>query len=68
MGRATLGTSWVAVASVALVAGHGSLVYPRPRNSIDYLVGVNAQWYNAAFALLFVVATRLMGCRDSAVL
>jgi hypothetical protein len=26
------------------VEGHGSLVHPRPRNSIDYLAGVNTQW------------------------
>eukprot|EP01045_Picozoa_sp_COSAG04_P018507 COSAG04_NODE_1716_length_5818_cov_7.652387_3_plen_218_part_00 len=27
----------------AFVASHGSLVHPRPRNSIDHLVGVNTQ-------------------------
>lgn len=31
-------------AFVVGVTGHGSLVTPRPRNSIDYLVGVNTEW------------------------
>ena len=30
-------------AFVAPAVGHGSLVTPRPRNSIDFLVGVNEQ-------------------------
>jgi hypothetical protein len=41
VGRGVIGVLSVVVG----VAGHGSLVYPRPRNSIDYLQGVNTQWY-----------------------
>jgi len=32
----------ISAAVVALVAGHGAIVTPRARNSIDYLVGVNS--------------------------
>jgi hypothetical protein len=38
MMRATLAAS-----ALAVVAGHGTIVSPRSRNSVDYLVGVNAQ-------------------------
>jgi hypothetical protein len=30
-----------AFATIGLVAAHGSMVHPRPRNSIDYLVNVS---------------------------
>ena len=50
--RATPGASSIVLCVVGVIVGvlpwrvqaHGSLVHPRPRNSIDYLVGVNTQW------------------------
>lgn len=46
------GMLWIGVCVIGVIVGvlpwrvqaHGSLVHPRPRNSIDYLVGVNTQW------------------------
>eukprot|EP00040_Diaphanoeca_grandis_P015562 m.79529 g.79529 ORF g.79529 m.79529 type:complete len:373 (-) comp25223_c0_seq1:151-1269(-) len=39
-------SGFVFVAIIAVVAGHGAIISPRSRNSIDYLVGVNspADW------------------------
>jgi hypothetical protein len=38
-----MSTALLLAFAVASVAGHGSLVSPRSRNSIDYLVGINEQ-------------------------
>ena len=35
----------LAAVAVRRATGHGSLVTPRPRQSIDYLAGVDTQWY-----------------------
>ena len=33
----------VAVSTLALVSGHGAMVHPRSRNSVDFQVNVNTQ-------------------------
>jgi hypothetical protein len=57
VGRGVIGVLSVVVG----VAGHGSLVYPRPRNSIDYLQGVNTQWYVQPVTV-HVTCSNVLGC------
>ena len=40
--------SAVALTVLALAAGHGAMVTPRPRNSIDYLLGINPSYCSNA--------------------